>query len=60
MKNFSQISSDSFYKMENYHQISIDLIEEAEQLFNSEDEKTKQIELLGALSYNIDIIDISS
>lgn len=56
MKNFSQISSDSFYKMENYHQISIDLIEEAEQLINSEDEKTKQIELLGALSYNIDII----
>ena len=56
MKNFSQISSDSFYKMENYHQISIDLIEEAEQLFNNEDEKTKQIELLGALSYNIDII----
>ncbi len=57
MKDFKQITHDSYYKMENYHQISIDLIEEAENLFNSLDEEDRYvIEQLRALSYDIGIV----
>lgn len=55
MKDFKQISNDLYYNMENYHQITIDLIEEAEDLFNSEEDIKVLIEELGALSYDIDI-----
>ena len=60
MKDFKQISNDAFYKMEDYHQISIDLIERTDELFNKLDEidndkdKNEKIEYLGALSYDID------
>ena len=58
MKELKQISHDAFYKMEDYHQISIDLIEEAELLIENSDEESEQeirqlIEELGALSYNV-------
>lgn len=57
MRTITEISSDSFYKMHNYHQISIDFIEEAEDVLerkpNDDEEKTEIISELGALSYQI-------
>lgn len=58
MKDLKEISHDAFYKMEDYHQISIDFIEEAELLIENSDEESEQeirelMEVLGALSYNI-------
>jgi len=59
MRSLKEISHDAFYKMENYHQITIDFIQETEQLFNevpeSEDEKTELITNLNCLSYDIGI-----
>jgi hypothetical protein len=60
MKDFKQISNDAFYNMEDYHQITIDLIERTDELFNEIDEvdsdkdRNEKIEYLGALSYDID------
>ena len=60
MRTLQEISHDSFYKMENYHQLTIDLIEETERLFNdqiyTEEEKRERIEQLGAHSYDISTI----
>jgi DNA-binding SARP family transcriptional activator len=57
MMSAKQISHDSYYKMEDYHQISIDLIEETEVLFNeepyNESETRELIERLGAKNYDI-------
>jgi len=57
MRDFKEISSDCFYKMGNYHQKTIDLIQETEELFNespkNRDEENILIEKLGALSYEI-------
>jgi len=61
MKSIKEISHDSFYKMKDYHQISADLIEEAENLFNSigDEEDSHIIEQLGTLSYGIgNIIEV--
>jgi hypothetical protein len=63
MKDLKQISNDSFYKMEDYHQITIDLIQDTEDLFMYADEdinnitdRNQIIESLGALCYDIMII----
>ena len=58
MKTLEEISHDAFYKMQDYHQLTIDLIEETEYLFNDiydlEDKAIIQSRL-SALSYEIDI-----
>ena len=58
MKSLKEISNDTFYKMENYHQITIDFVQETEQLFDenpeSEEEKTQLITNLNCMFYNID------
>ena len=61
MKTLEQISNDSYYKMEDYHQISIDLIQDVEDLFNNQDQEILSevyilIELLGAKSYDIGVV----
>ena len=58
MKTLKEISHDTFYKMEHYHQITIDFVEDTEELFdekpeNNED-KVHLISMLNCLSYNID------
>lgn len=63
MKDFKQITSDVYYKMENYHQISIDIIEQVEDIFNelfdilnkvgNQKELNGKIEELGSLCYSI-------
>ena len=60
MKTIEELSYDTFYKMENYHQITIDCVSEAEDLFNVDtpENKEEQRELLtslGVLSYDISI-----
>jgi len=46
----NELSSLVFYKMENYHQITIDLVSEAEHLLMKEDLSSDDV---GSLSYNI-------
>ena len=60
MKDLKQISNDSFYKMADYHQITIDFIQDTEDLFMSADkdinnitDRNQIIQLLGALNYKI-------
>lgn len=57
MRTINEISADAFYKMEVYHQISIDFIQEAEDLLerkpNDDEEKNEILSELGALSYQI-------
>jgi hypothetical protein len=59
MKSLKEIGNNAFYNMENYHQISIDLIQETEELFDTtpenEEERTQLIENLNSIYYNIDI-----
>lgn len=59
MRTLKEISHDSFYKMGDYHQITIDFIEETENLFDdkpeNKEEQTDLICKLQALYYNIDI-----
>lgn len=59
MKSLKEISSDAFYKMENYHQISIDFIQETEELFNetpeNNEEKQQLITNLNCMSYDIGV-----
>lgn len=59
MKDFKQISNDVYYKMHDYHQLTIDLVEEVDDTFNETPEnKNELVELvdrLGALSYAIRI-----
>lgn len=49
-----------FYRMQDYHQISIDLLQETEELFDespdNENERRELLDSLGSLSYNISII----
>ena len=54
MKTLEQLSHDSFYKMQNYSQLTIDLVEKAEELYSSEYEVRP--EEFGALAYEIDTI----
>ena len=59
MKTLEEISHDAFYKMQDYHQLTIDLIEKTEYLFNDIDDLEDKGILqsrLGALSYEINII----
>ena len=54
MKTLEQLSHDSFYKMQNYSQLTIDLVEKAEELYSSEYEVRP--EEFGALAYKIDTV----
>lgn len=60
MKTLEEISHNAFYKMQDYHQLTIDLIEETEDLFNDiydvEDSEDNGFlhSRLGALCYEID------
>lgn len=54
MKTLEELSHDSFYNMQNYSQLAIDLIQEVEDLYSSEYEVTP--EEFGALAYKIDTI----
>ena len=54
MKTLEQLSHDSFYDMHNYSQLTIDLIQEAEDLYLYEYE-VESVEF-GALAYKIDTI----
>lgn len=47
-----QLSHNTFYKMERYSQLTIDLVDETEQLINYEAE----IEKFGALKYTVENI----
>jgi len=49
MKILKQLSEDVAYNMQHYSQLTIDLIEEAEDLYNYDSEDTK----FGALAYKI-------
>lgn len=59
MRTLKEISHDVYYKMEHYHQITIDFVEEAEDLFSetpeSEEEQTELITNLNCLSYDIGV-----
>lgn len=60
MKTLEELSHDTFYKMEEYHQISIDFVQDVEQLFDTEKPETlkEQKELLtefGSLSYDLSL-----
>ena len=54
MKTLEELSHDTFYKMQNYNQVTIDLVEKAEELYSSEFEVIP--EEFGALAYEIDTI----
>lgn len=54
MKTLEQLSHDAFYDMHNYSQLTIDLIQEAEDLYLYEYE-VESVEF-GALAYKIDTI----
>lgn len=58
MKSLKEISNNTFYKMENYHQITIDFVQETEQLFDetpeNKEEKAELITNLNCMSYDID------
>jgi alpha-acetolactate decarboxylase len=49
-----QLSYDIYYKMEDYHQITIDIIQEAEDIL--EEDSVEALEKLGALSYRISVL----
>lgn len=57
MRTLKEISHDAFYKMENYHQLTIDVIEETEDLFSerpeNDEEKMELLTNLSCLSYDI-------
>ena len=57
MTKLEQLSHDSFYNMENYSQITIDFIQEAEDIIEIEwdNEEDKEREL-GSLSYRISTV----
>ena len=54
MKTIEQLSHDAFYDMHNYSQLTIDLIQEAEDLYLYEYE-VESVEF-GALAYKIDTV----
>ena len=54
MKTLKELSHDTFYNMQNYNQITIDLVEKAEDLYASDFEVTP--EEFGALAYKIDTV----
>lgn len=54
MKTLKELSHDTFYNMQNYSQLTIDLVEKAEELYSSEFEV--YADAFGALAYEIDTI----
>jgi len=54
MKTLEELSQDTYYNMHNYNQLTIDLVEKAEELYSSEFEVRP--EEFGALAYEIDTI----
>jgi hypothetical protein len=52
MKTIEELSKDTFYKMQNYSQLVIDLVSDVEDLFMSESNH----ESVGCLSYDVDNI----
>jgi hypothetical protein len=52
MKTLKELSHDTFYKMENYSQLIIDLVEEVEELYTYEADITS----FGAMHYTVDNI----
>jgi len=62
MTELQQLSHDSFYNMQNYSQITIDYIEETEELINENREHREDQKVnLEALSYRVStIIEIIS
>lgn len=51
--SINELSSLVFYKMENYHQITIDLVQDAEDLLIKENLSSDEV---GALCYDISIL----
>lgn len=57
MTQLQQLSHDSFYNMQDYSQITIDYIEETEDLLQMEfDTERERLDNLGALSYRISTV----
>ena len=57
MKTLKELSHDSFYNMQNYSQITIDFIEDLEDLLNVNGEQREGLETeLGSLSYRISTV----
>lgn len=54
MKTLKELSHDTFYSMQNYSQLTIDLVEKTEYLYASDFEVTP--EEFGALAYKIDTV----
>ena len=52
MKTLKELSHDTFYKMENYSQLVIDLVQEVEELYIYEED----IMSFGAMHYTVDNI----
>lgn len=52
MKTLKELSHDTFYKMENYSQLVIDLVEEVEELYTYEEDMMS----FGAMHYTVDNI----
>lgn len=60
MRGIDELSGIAFYEMGSIHQITIDYVQEVEELLinglpESESEKSEQLIYLGAASYNISI-----
>ena len=51
--DIKELGSLVFYKMENYHQITIDLVDDAESILTEDD---LSLERVGALSYVVSIL----
>lgn len=52
MKTLKELSHDTFYKMENYSQLVIDLVQEVEELYTYKED----IMSFGAMYYTVDNI----
>lgn len=52
MKTLEELSHDTFYKMQNYSQLVIDLVQETEDLYTYESDDTS----FGAMRYEVDNI----
>lgn len=57
MKTIKELSHDTFYKMENYSQLVIDLVDEVEELFNEEEDTTSFNAMSYAVNNVLEVID---
>lgn len=60
MRSIAELSNIAFYEMGSIHQITIDFVQDVEELLmedspDKESEKREQLTSLGAMSYSIDI-----